>query len=227
MEDRMATRNCAAAGVFATEKDYHGKRSWTARLRLRAGLALTLTLLLCFTNSTRALATQQKASEGSTQEQNSVSKEVDQLRKEVGELREDLKRLHALLGPRPAGSESASAPAGRSRATGSCTHGRCCTSRETGSWRDRCATVHRKVRRPPSGYCNKGSRRRPVRSGKSFTHGPGDRWRLRRFPVSNAIAIRARGWRRNVDVSEHALCPRHRSGAVAKAEHCVQHRDRI
>ena len=111
MEDRMATRNCAAAGVFATEKDYHGKRSCTARLRLRAGLALTLTLLLCFTNSSSALATQQKASEGSTQEQNSVSKEVDQLRKEVGELREDLKRLHALLGPRAAGSESASAPA--------------------------------------------------------------------------------------------------------------------
>jgi len=108
----MATRNCAAAGVFAAEKDYHGKRSRTAGLRLRAGLAHTLTFLLCFTISSSALAAQQKTSEGSVQEQSSVSKEVDQLRKEVGELREDLKRLHALLESRgAAGSESASVPA--------------------------------------------------------------------------------------------------------------------
>ena len=107
----MATRNCAAAGVFAAEENYLCKRCWTAGLRLQAGLALTLTLLLCFTSSSSVLAAQQKASEGSAQEQNSVSKEVDQLRKEVGELREDLKRLHALLGSRAAGSESASAPA--------------------------------------------------------------------------------------------------------------------
>jgi len=75
----MATRNCAAS-VFATEKSYHCKRSLTAGLRLRAGLALTVTLLLCFTTSSSALADQQKASGESAREQNSVSKEVDQLR---------------------------------------------------------------------------------------------------------------------------------------------------
>lgn len=107
----MATRNCAAAGVFAAEKNYLCKKSWTAGLRLRAGLALTLTLLPCLTISSSALAAQQKGSEGSAQEQNSVSKEVDQLRKEVGDLREDLKRLHALLESHAAGSETASVPA--------------------------------------------------------------------------------------------------------------------
>src|SRR5438445_7718308 len=108
MEGRMTTRNCAAAGVFAAEMNYHCKGSRTAGLRLRVGLALTLTLLLCFTSSCSVLAAEQKTSEGSAREQSSVSKEVGQLRKEVGELREDLKRLHALLESHAAGSETAS-----------------------------------------------------------------------------------------------------------------------
>src|SRR2546427_5285165 len=113
MEGRMTTRNCAAAGIFAAEKNYLCKRSWTAGLRARAGLALALTLLPlpCFTSSSGTLAAQQKTSGESAQEQNSVSKEVDQLRQEVGELREDLKRLHALLESHAAGSETASVPA--------------------------------------------------------------------------------------------------------------------
>ncbi len=113
----MATRNYDAAGVFAAEKNYLSKRSWTAGLRLRAGLALTLTLLLCFANFSSALADQQKSSGESAREQNSVSKEVDQLRKEVHELREDLKRLHALLESHAAGSEAASVAAPQPDAT--------------------------------------------------------------------------------------------------------------
>src|SRR6266850_7581704 len=113
MEVRMATRNYTAAGVIAAEKNYRCKRSWTAGLRVRAGLALALTLLPlpCFTSSSGTLAAQQKTSGESAQEQNSVSKEVDQLRKEVGELREDLKRLHALLESHAAGPVTTSVPA--------------------------------------------------------------------------------------------------------------------
>src|SRR3981081_958543 len=106
----MATRNCGAASVLGAKKDYSRKVSRPAGLRLQAGVALALFLLLCLGAPSSLLAAPQQSSGSSAQAQNPSSKEVDELRKEVNELREDLKRLHALLESHVAGSEAAIAP---------------------------------------------------------------------------------------------------------------------
>jgi len=82
--------------AYRSRKDYHGKRSRTAGLRCERALAHTLTLLLCFTISSSALAAQQRTSEDLCRTEFG-SKEVDQCGKRSASLREDLKRLHALL----------------------------------------------------------------------------------------------------------------------------------